>query len=96
MLGIGDRFFLQIADESERRLFHSAKIIRVRDQIYTAEVEHCSIEKEQDAFISYAHQRQFVQQPIRIVMVTEDESKPSFDFKTTGEPLSSDFPLAVL
>lgn len=92
MLGIGGAFFLQIPDESKRRILHPAKVVGLDGDTYTAELEEQEpdIAEGRDVFIFYNAQRDFLQQSARILTILGDEPKPTIEFETIGEPVSAE------
>ena len=92
MLSMGGAFFLQIPDESKRRILHPAKVVGLADGKYTAELEEqdLGIVDGQDLFIFYEMPRDFLQQSARIVGILGDEPKLAIEFETNGEPVSAE------
>ena len=92
MLGIGGALFLQIPDESKRRILHPAKVVRLADDVYTAELEaqDLDIVDGQDLFIFYEARRDFLQQSAHVLTISGGELKPIVELETTGEPVSAE------
>ena len=92
MLGMGGAFFLQIPDESKRRILHPAKVVGFDGNTYTAELEEqdLDISEGRDVFIFYEARRDFLQQAAHVLKILGDELKPAIEFETTGEPVSAE------
>lgn len=92
MLGIDSGFFLLIPDGSKRRILHPAKVVGLKDNLYTArlEEEDLAVVDGQDVLIYYENGREFLQQAAHIHRVIEDEPKPFIEFEMTGEPVSAE------
>jgi hypothetical protein len=92
VIGIGDGLYVQIPDESEQRLLYPAKIVGVRGNVYTAEVEEedLALEDGKQIIIYYENRREFVQQVARIDTVIRTELKAVLGFETTSKPVSAE------
>jgi hypothetical protein len=97
MLHIGAKMFFGIADESNNRVLHPAKVTEVSQNICacTAELEKVNgdgfvIENGQELPIYYEFKHEFTQQAAQIVDVRENEDKLIADFTTIGKPVSAE------
>lgn len=92
MVGIGSGFFLQHPGNSKRRILHPAKLVGVKADVYTAEVEESELflESGQEILVYYERNREFIRQAARIDAV--DDTDPNFiiDLTTTGESVSAE------
>ncbi len=92
MLEIGGAFYLQISDESKRRILHLAKVVCLEGNTYTAELEEQDLDIAENGhvFIYFEARRDFLQQAARILRILGDEPKPTIEFETIGEPASAE------
>ena len=90
MLKTESVIFFNIPDVSEERVLHRAKIITVKENLYTAELEEegLDLKDEMGLFIYFKLDRQFMRQAARIGSVTE--SNTMVEFETIGEPFSAE------
>lgn len=104
MVGFGYNFYLQLPGKSKQRILHLAKVIGMKESVYTAEVKELdlAVESGQDVLVYYEKNREFMQQSARIEAVEEvetveaveeiDETEPQLiiSFITTGNPVSAE------
>lgn len=92
MLKTESNVFFKIPDESEEIALHRAKIMTVKENIYTAELEEegLELENEMELFIYFEMDRQFRRQAARIGSVIGTNPKTLVEFETTGDPLSAE------
>lgn len=92
MVGIGSGFFVQLPGNSKRRILHPAKLVGVKADVYTAEVEESElfIESGQEILVYYERSREFMQQAARIDTVDEADPNLIITLTTSGEPVSAE------
>lgn len=92
MVGIGTGFHFQLPSKSKQRILHPAKVVGLKDDVYTAEVEEQSlaIESELDVLVFFEKGRDFVQQAARVESVDESDEQQTITLTTTGEPVSAE------
>lgn len=71
MIRAGDRFYVQIPNQSGKRVLHPATVVEHEDSKYTAEVEVSSppLEAGNDIIIFFELKKEFMQQSGRIDMI---------------------------
>lgn len=71
MIRAGDRFYVQIPNQSGKRILHPATVVEHEDSKYTAEVEVSSppLEAGNDIIIFFELKKEFMQQSGRIDMI---------------------------
>jgi hypothetical protein len=92
MLKTESVIFFNIPDVSDERVLHRAKIITVKENLYTSELEEegLDLKDEMGLFIYFKLDRQFMRQAARIGSVIENESNTLVEFETIGEPFSAE------
>jgi hypothetical protein len=92
MLKTESVIFFNIPDVSEERVLHRAKIITVKENLYSAELEEEDLDfkDEMGLFIYFKMERQFMRQAARIGSVIETETNTLVEFETIGEPFSAE------
>ncbi len=92
MLKTESNIFFKIPDESKEIALHRAKILTVKENLYTAELEEdgLALEGGMDLFIYFEMDRQFMRQAARIGSVVESEQKTLVEFETIGDPDSAE------
>jgi hypothetical protein len=92
MLKTESIIFFNISNVSEERVLHRAKIMTVKENLYTAEFEEegLDLKDEMGLFIYFKMDRQFMRQAARIDSVIESESNTLVEFETIGEPFSAE------
>ena len=85
-------FFVQIPDESNQRVLHSALIKEFEEDTFTAELqeEDGLLECGQDIFVYFEYKNEFMRQPARIEVISVSPSRPTFAFKFTGDAVSAE------
>lgn len=92
MLKTESYFFLQIPHKSKKRVLHRAKLVSVKGNLYTAELEEGGpgLECEMDFFIYFETDRQFMRQAARIGSVIGTNPRTLVEFETIGDPFSAE------
>ena len=92
MLKTESNIFFKIPDESKEIALHRAKILTVKENLYTAELEEegLALEDEMDFFIYFEMDRQFMRQAARIGSVVGSEQKTLVEFEIIGDPDSAE------
>lgn len=92
MIKTNTKVFLGIPDESEKRILHPGKVVKVSETIITAEFveEDLHLEKGMDLFLYYYISRKFTKLPARIKSVSWTEPSIMVALETTGDPVSAD------
>jgi len=92
MLHIGTKMFMQIPDNSSRKILHPGTVIEVEDGIITAEFEadDFQVEAEQEVFVYHEIQREFMKQSAVVEESVDEELPPMVRFRTTSEPVSAE------
>ena len=92
MLKTESNIFFKIPDESKEIALHRAKILTVKENLYTAELEdeNLALEDGMDLFIYFEMDRQFMRQAARISSVVEFEQKTQVEFEIIGDPDSAE------
>ncbi len=91
MLKTESNIFIKIPDESTEIALHRAKIVTVKENSYTAELEeeNLTLEDGMDFFVYFDLDRQFMRQAARMGSVVESEQRTQVEFETTGDPDSA-------
>ena len=76
MIRAGDRFYVQIPNQSGKRILHPATVVEHEDSKYTAEVEVSSpsLEAGNDIIIFFELKKEFMQQSGRIDMIKPSDA----------------------
>lgn len=92
MLSTGQGIFIQLPDDSNRRILHPAKVVSVDGDLQTAELaEHDTpVEAGQEVLVYFDRNREFLQQPGRIDAVIQTEPTAIVGLAVTGEPVSAE------
>ncbi len=92
MLKTESNIFFKIPDESTEIALHRAKVLSVKENFYTAELEEegLALEGEMDLFIYFEMDRQFMRQAARIGSVIGTEPRTLVEFETVGDPDSAE------
>ncbi len=88
----GMGFFVQIPDESKRRILHAALVEEVVESSYTARLKEDDVplESGQNVSIFYELRGEFVRQPACTSALSHTESGISFVFQFTDKPVSAE------
>ncbi|UCG12335.1 MAG: PilZ domain-containing protein [Deltaproteobacteria bacterium] len=91
MIKTNTKVFLEIPDESEKRILHPGKVVRVSETIITAEFveEDLHLEKGMDFFLYFNIKQKFTKLPARIKSVNRTEPSIMVALETTGDPVSA-------
>jgi hypothetical protein len=92
MLKTESNIFFKIPDESTEIALHRAKILTIKENFYTAELEEegLALEDGMDFFIYFELDRQFMRQAARIGSVIRAEPPIQVEFETIGDPASAE------
>ena len=92
MLKTESNIFFKIPDESTEIALHRAKILTVKENVFTAELdeENLAIAEDMEIFIYFELDRQFMRQPARIGSVISTEKQTHVEFETIGEAISAE------
>jgi hypothetical protein len=87
MLKTESHIFFKIPDESTEIALHRAKILTVKENLYTAELEEegLALEDGMDYFIYFELDRQFMRQAARLGSVIGTEPRIVVEFETIGD-----------
>lgn len=90
VLSINSGFWLQIPEESKKRLLRPVKLLGISDDLHTAQLEEAGvpINEDTDVFIYYEIRNTFTQQAAHVIIVDNEGPKPVIEFRITGEPVS--------
>lgn len=85
-------FYLQIPDESEKRILYPATVQEWNENTYTAglQKDDPAPEAGQEVLIYYEIEREFVKQGARIELVSKTVSTTAFRFQMTSDPVSAE------
>ena len=88
----GTAFYLQIPDESEKRILYPATVQEWNENGYTAgwQKVYNAPEIGQEVLIYYEIESEFVKQGARIKMVSKTDSTTGFRFELTGDPVPAE------
>ena len=104
MIRAGDRFYVQIPNQSGKRILHPATVVEHEDSKYIAEVEVSSppLEAGNDIIIFFELKKEFMQQSGRIDMIKPSDNPindsqqingptgTTIGFQLVGEPVSAE------
>lgn len=104
MIRAGDRFYVQIPNQSGKRILHPATVVEHEDSKYIAEVEVSSppLEAGNDIIIFFELKKEFMQQSGRIDMIKPSDNPindsqqingptgTAIGFQLVGEPVSAE------
>ncbi|MDH3584478.1 MAG: hypothetical protein OER86_09710 [Phycisphaerae bacterium] len=88
MLRVDSNILIQFPGDGDRRVLHKAKIIALREQTYTAELEEQAlpIEAGRPALVFYSEAGRFMQQSAVVTATMQAGSRPVFGLEVTDEP----------
>ena len=88
----GTGFFIQIPDESNQRVLHSAVVQEFEEDTYTAELQEAEVlfEYRQDIFVYYEYKNESMRQPACIDNIPVSPFDVTFAFKFTGDAVSAE------
>lgn len=92
MIATESDVFFQISDNSGELILLLGKVVELKDNLYTAELEKegLILKEREDLFICYKIKQKFLRQAARIDTVTQTEAKIMVQFETLGDPVSGE------
>lgn len=80
--------FLQVPDQSDRRVLRPGKLLAGHGKARTAEFQerHLTVEAQQEVLVFYELNNKFMRQAARIEVVSRTPHGTVIDLQTTGEP----------
>ena len=95
MVGIDEVFFLQVLDDSKQHVLYPAKVVGVRENLYTAELDKNlysdqtsagghAFDNDQNIRVFFGMDSQFMQQSALLQSVEQTESQLSVSFEPLG------------
>ncbi len=92
MLHIGTKMFMQVPDNSGRRILYPATVVEVVEGIITAEFETpvYEAEAEQEVFVYHEIFREFMKQSAKVDEISETNPRSVIRLHTISEPVSAE------
>ena len=92
MLTTDSTFFIRLPSDSNERILHPAKLAGQENGIYMARLGEADLPLAEglDVLIYFQNDREFMQQPARVLAISADEPGLVIQISTTGDSVSAE------